>query len=173
MSLFRYTLSRLSEDWLLLILLGALLPLIWLTPEPTWALHQLVDWKTVAALAGLMVLSRGLEVSGYLSLAGQWLLKHAHGERRLAISLILFSGALSAVITNDVALFIVVPLTLSLRRVADIPVGRLVIFEALAVNAGSTLSPIGNPQNLYLWQASGAGFVEFTLVMGKRPAIPS
>ncbi|TVP56781.1 MAG: transporter [Halomonadaceae bacterium] len=165
MSLFRHALSRLSEDLLLTILLVALIPLLWLTEEPTWALHQLVDWKTVGALAGLMVLSRGLEVSGYLTLAGQWLLQRIHSERRLAISLILFSGGLSAVITNDVALFIVVPLTLGLRTVAQLPVGRLIIFEALAVNAGSAISPIGNPQNLFLWQASGAGFVEFTLVM--------
>jgi len=113
----------------------------------------------------LMVLSRGLEASGYLSLAGQWLLDRAQSERMLAISLILLSALLSAVITNDVALFIVVPLTMSLRNVADIPVGRLIIFEALAVNAGSAISPIGNPQNLFLWQVSGAGFVEFTAAM--------
>ncbi len=43
--------------------------------------------------------------------------------------------------------------------------GRLIIFEAFAVNAGSTLSPVGNPQNLFLWQSSGAGFLEFTATM--------
>jgi len=165
MSLFRHALSRLSEDLLLIVLLAALVPLLWLTPERSWALHRLVDWKTVGALAGLMVLSRGLEVSGYLALAGRWLLTRVHGERLLAVCLIAFSAVLSAVITNDVALFIVVPLTLSLRSVADLPVGRLIVFEALAVNAGSSISPIGNPQNLYLWQSSGASFVEFTFTM--------
>jgi len=165
MSLFRSALSRVRGDLLLLVLLAALIPLLWLTPEPTWALHLLVDWKTVGALAGLMILSRGLETSGYLTLAGQWLLTHIRGERALAVSLIAFSAALSAVITNDVALFIVVPLTLSLRSVADLPVGRLIVFEALAVNAGSAISPIGNPQNLFLWQASGAGFLDFAATM--------
>lgn len=163
--MFRHVLSRVSEDTLLIILLLALAPLLWLTPEPDWALHELVDWKTVGALAGLMVLSRGLEVSGYLSLAGQWLLTHLHSERLLATSLILFSALLSAVITNDVALFIVVPLILSLRRLANLPVGRLIIFVALAVNAGSAISPIGNPQNLFLWQASGLSFFEFLWMM--------
>lgn len=163
--MFRRVLARATEDRLLLILLAALIPLLWFSPEPTWALHTLVDWKTLGALAGLMMLSRGLEESGYLALAGQWLMQRVKGERLLAIVLILFSACLAAVITNDVALFIVVPLTLSLRRVADIPIGRLVIFEALAVNAGSALSPIGNPQNLFLWQAADIGFVEFTLMM--------
>ncbi len=58
-----------------------------------------------------------------------------------------------------------VPLTLGLARVVALPVARLVIFQALALNAGSALSPVGNPQNLFLWQRSGLGFVEFTLAM--------
>ncbi|WP_226596484.1 SLC13 family permease [Marinobacter nauticus] len=163
--MFRRVLARTIEDRLLLVLLAALVPLLWFSPEPIWALHTLVDWKTVGALAGLMILSRGLEESGYLALAGRWLMQRVKGERLLAIVLVLFSACLAAVITNDVALFIAVPLTVSLRRVVDIPTGRLVIFEALAVNAGSALSPIGNPQNLFLWQTSGIGFLEFTLMM--------
>lgn len=46
-------------------------------------------------------------------------------------------------VTNDVALFVTVPLTLGLARMVELPVGRLVIFQALAVNAGSALLPIG------------------------------
>ncbi len=60
------------------------------------------------------------------------------------------------------ALFIVVPLTLTLRKLCEIPVTRLIIFEALAVNAGSLLTPIGNPQNILLWGRSGLSFTAFT-----------
>ncbi len=38
---------------------------------------------------------------------------------------------------------------------------RLIIFEALAVNAGSLLTPIGNPQNILLWGRSGLSFFGF------------
>lgn len=165
MPLFRPVLTRLREETMLIILLLVLGPLLWFAPIRSSAIGALVDWRTIGALAGLMVLSRGLEDSGYLSRAGHWLMNHMHSERWLAVTLVMFSAALSAVITNDVALFIVVPLTLSLRRLGDLPVGRLIIFEALAVNAGSTLSPIGNPQNLYLWQQSGTSFFEFTQTM--------
>ncbi len=119
----------------------------------------------MATLAGLMALSRALESSGYLMLAGTHLLRRIHSEHMLGVALVLFAAALSAVVTNDVALFIVLPLTLGLRSMADLPAGRLIILEALAVNAGSTLSPVGNPQNLYVWQAAEAGFVAFTLAM--------
>lgn len=165
MSTVRIFVTRLVEDRLLLALLAALAVLLLLAPERIAELPGLVDWRTIAALAGLLVLSRGIEDCGVLSRIGQSLLTRVHGERRLAAALVLFSAALSAVVTNDVALFIVVPLTVGLARIAQLPLGRLVIFEAFAVNAGSTVSPVGNPQNLFLWQSSGAGFVEFTLAM--------
>jgi len=51
-------------------------------------------------------------------------------------------------VTNDIALIVIVPLTLFLNiNRKDV----LVILEALAANAGSALTPIGNPQNLYIY----------------------
>jgi Na+/H+ antiporter NhaD/arsenite permease-like protein len=159
----------LRDEWLLAVLASALPPLVLLAardgPVRAHDLGRLVHWDTIGALAGLMVLSRGLEDSGYLFRAGRWLLARVHSERALAATLVLFSAALSAVVTNDVTLFIVVPLTIGLSSVARLPVGRLVVFEALAVNAGSTLSPVGNPQNLYLWQVANVSFVDFCLAM--------
>lgn len=69
------------------------------------------------------------------------------------------------------ALFVVVPLTLGLCRITPLPATRLIVFEALAVNTGSALTPIGNPQNLFLWQLSGASFAEFTAHMAPLVAV--
>lgn len=167
--MIRAALRRLGEDRLLLALALACPILVLLSPMPAGTLVStlpaLIEPHTLGALAGLMILSRGLEDSGYLLRTGRHLLQRVGGERRLAATLVVFAAALSAVVTNDVALFIVVPLTLGLRTAAHLPIGRLIIFEALAVNAGSALSPVGNPQNLYLWQMSGHGFIDFTLAM--------
>lgn len=163
--------KRLFQDRLLLLLLALLLPL-WVLAQPSLiTLPTLVAWDTIAALAALMVLSQGLSESGFLARAGRALMTRIHSERGLAAALVLFSAALAAVITNDVALFILVPLTLSLGRLAQLPLGRLVIFEALAVNAGSAASPIGNPQNLFLWQTSNSSFYEFLTAMLPLAAI--
>src|SRR5690606_34754647 len=116
-----------------------------------------VHWQTLAALTGFLVLSRGLEDSGALARCGVWLMGRFRTERSLALALVVFSWLLAAVVTNDVALFIVVPLTVALAAVVPVPLGRLVIFQALAVNVGSALTPIGNPQNLFLWQTRGVG----------------
>lgn len=165
MPAIRLVMSRLTEDYLLLALL-LLLPLLLCFKAPTASgIVALVDWHTVTALAGLMLLSRALEDSGYLARFAAWLLPRCHSERLLALLLLLFAALLSAIVTNDVALFILLPITLSIGRLTGLPVGRLIIFLALAVNAGSALTPIGNPQNLLLWQASGYSFWQFTLMM--------
>ncbi len=161
----RLILRWLRAEWLLLLLVSLLPLLLWQVPTTPAALSDLVDWKTVGALAGLMVLSRGLEVSGLIVRAGRAVAARLHSERGLAAALVLFAAALSAVVTNDVALFVTVPLTLALARAVPLPVPKLVIFQALAVNAGSAVSPVGNPQNLFLWQVSGVSFAEFLLAM--------
>ncbi len=155
----------LRQEWLLVVLVLLLPPLLWLVPTGPVGLAALVDWKTIGALAGLMVLSRGLEASGLIDRMGRRIILRLRSERGLAVALVLFAAGLSAVVTNDVALFVTVPLTLALGRMVALPVGRLVIFQALAVNAGSAASPVGNPQNLFLWQVYGLGFGEFLLAM--------
>lgn len=156
---------RMGEEWLLLLLLALLPVLLWLVPTRPTDIAALVDWKTIGALAGLMVLSRGLELSGVMDRAGRAVLRGLRTQRGLAAVLLLFAAVLSAIVTNDVALFVTVPLTLALSRLTRLPLGRLVILQALAVNAGSAISPVGNPQNLFLWQASGVGFAEFVWAM--------
>ncbi|MBV2130348.1 anion permease [Rheinheimera sp. SM2107] len=161
----RRVLSRLTEDYLLLALLLLLPLLLWSQPTRPLGLVTLVDWQTVTALAGLMMLSRALEDSGYLARFAAWLLPRCHSERMLVLLMLLFAALLSAIVTNDVALFILLPVTLTIGRLTGVAMGRLIIFLALAVNAGSALTPIGNPQNLLLWQASGYNFWQFTLMM--------
>jgi len=126
---------------------------------------QLVNWPTIGTLLGLMILTKGLELSGWLHRLGQEIVVRITHMRVLALFLMIGSGLLAMLLTNDIALFVVVPLTLRLGEHAKLPVRRLIIFEALAVNAGSLLTPIGNPQNILLWQLSGTHFSHFILDM--------
>jgi len=129
------------------------------TPH-TWP--AAIDWRTIITLSGLMMLTKGLELSGYFDVLGRKMVRRFATERKLALFMVFSAALLSTFLTNDVALFIVVPLTLTLRKLCEIPVTRLIIFEALAVNAGSLLTPIGNPQNILLWGRSGLSFTAFT-----------
>lgn len=154
-------LRGLREDKFFLILFAGLLVFSALVPERIADYPSLVDWSTVAALTGLLLLTKGLELSGMLHRLGRMLVGLMATERAAALCLVGVAALLSTVLTNDVALFVVVPLTLSVCRLTKMPATKLIIFEALAVNAGSALTPIGNPQNLFLWQLAKVSFGEF------------
>ncbi|HRU40261.1 MAG TPA: SLC13 family permease, partial [Candidatus Goldiibacteriota bacterium] len=83
----------------------------------------------------------------------------------LVFFLCFLSFFLSMLLTNDIALFIVVPLTLAMSHALAADLEKAVIFEAIAVNAGSTLTPIGNPQNIFIWHKWGISFPGFMAKM--------
>ncbi len=166
-----HSLYELRSDTLFLILLAGWLALIWLAPLPLRSHAALVDWPTIGALAGLLILTKGIEASGAVHRTGLWLIRLMATERAAALCLVLAAALLSMVLTNDVALFVVVPLTLDVCRVTRLPATRLIIFQALAVNVGSTLTPIGNPQNLFLWQQWGISFAQFVVQMSPLVAV--
>ncbi len=153
------------RDRLMHLLLIAAIILSISSPQPFTQYPTWVDWNTIATLAGMLLLTTGIEVSGYLEHLGRTIINRLQQERMLAIFLVSASALLSTVLTNDIALFIMVPLTVGLGSISGLPIGRLVIFEALAVNAGSLLTPIGNPQNILLWQRSHLSFTGFTWQM--------
>lgn len=154
-------LRGLREDAFFLILFAGLVLLSVLMPGRIASYPSLVDWPTIAALTGLLLLTKGLEVSGGLQRLGHRLVGWMATERAAALCLVATAALLSTVLTNDVALFVVVPLTLGVCRLTKMPATKLIVFEALAVNVGSALTPIGNPQNLFLWQLSKVSFGEF------------
>ncbi len=92
----------------------------------------------------LLVSVKGLQTSG---LVARWSSRIGSG-RLLPLKLVAATFLLSMLVTNDVALVVLVPLTLSLDSVRK---DLLVILEAFAANAGSALTPFGNPQNLYIY----------------------
>jgi len=157
----RRVLAFAKGEPVLSVLVVALIALQCLHPRPWVSLPALVDWQTVLTLTGLLILTKAVELSGFLMWMAHRVVHRIHSERALAYLLIGLAAILSTLLTNDVALFVIVPLALSLHKLTPLPIRRLVIFIALAVNAGSILTPLGNPQNLFLWQTSGVSFARF------------
>lgn len=158
-------LRALARDRFFHLLLVVGIGLSFLVPFAPERWPAAIDWHTIITLAGLMMLTKGVEQSGFFDVLGRKMVRRFATERRLALFMVFSAALLSTFLTNDVALFIVVPLTLTLRKLCEIPVNRMIIFEALAVNAGSLLTPIGNPQNILLWGRSGLSFAAFTWQM--------
>lgn len=163
--------SASGGNGLLWSLAGVAVVLAILQPRAPMDWIGLVDWRTIGALAGLLAITQGVERSGILQTVGQRLLSRITNLRTLGLLLTGGAALLSALVTNDVSLFLLVPMTRVLAAQAHLPLTRLVVLEALAVNAGSALTPIGNPQNLYLWHRSGESFFGFIGMMAPAAAI--
>ncbi|MGN6317390.1 SLC13 family permease [Trinickia sp.] len=170
-SVLRKLIAFALKEPVLAILVVVLVALQCTRPQPWPTLPRLVDWPTVMTLAGLLMLTKAIERSGLLMWLAHRVVHHVRSERALACLLIGLAVVLSMLVTNDVALFVVVPLVLSLHALTALPVKRLTIFLALAVNAGSILTPLGNPQNLFLWQVGGASFGAFVWALAPLCAV--
>ncbi len=112
------------------------------------------------------MVSRGLLLSGALSRISLTLTRRAGGSALLlALQVILISEVVSWVVMNDTTLFKFIPLILTLSKVSGVDFKKLTILVTICVNVGSALTPIGNPQNVIIWQYFRPSFLQFTLAM--------
>ena len=151
----------------LLIILPFFLILILLSilyPNEIINYPNFVDWRTITALVGLLIITTAIKESRYLTIAKR-IFKKVNTERKMALVLTLLSCVFATFLTNDISLFIIVPLTLSFQKVIKNDIRKIVIFEAIGVNVGSLLTPIGNPQNLFLWHQWNISFLDFMINM--------
>ena len=93
--------------------------------------------------------------------------KRVHSARGLAAAMVVTTGLLAALLTNDVALILVVPFTMLFRKMTDVPLAPIVVLEVAAANLIGSLSPLGNPQNLYLFTRGRLTLPEF--LRGQAP----
>lgn len=134
---------------------------------PDAAYAEYVDLRTISMLFSLMTIMAGLSRLGVFRIACRHLLSAVRGPRRLALALTLLAFFSSMLITNDVALVTFVPFALLALRTLDSPRHACftVVMMTIAANLGSMLTPIGNPQNLYLYSTSHMALTDFLLLM--------
>lgn len=134
---------------------------------PDAAYAEYVDLRTIGMLFSLMTIMAGLSRLGVFRIACRHLLSAVRGPRRLALALTLLAFFSSMLITNDVALVTFVPFALLALRTLDSPRHACftVVMMTIAANLGSMLTPIGNPQNLYLYSTSHMALTDFLLLI--------
>ena len=138
--------SMIRREWLLLLTLGgAVGTSLWLHRLPRYSLDEI---EVLYVLFVLFITTNGLKNSGAFDI----LARRVEQGRYVAVKMTLLTFFLAMVVTNDVSLLIVVPLTISLQVKQK---ARLVSLEALAANAGSAITPFGNPQNLFIYWLYG------------------
>lgn len=126
-----------------------------------------IDFRVLVLLFSLMTVMSGLQSLGIFEKLSFWLLKYVKSIRGLTILLVSLCFFLAMFITNDVALITFVPFTLLIldKTGNHKPLIAIIVLETIAANLGSMLTPIGNPQNLYLYGLSGFSLGEFLMLM--------
>lgn len=129
------------------------------------AAKRAIDLDLLLVLFALLVAVELLRVSGYLDFAVAQTVTRFHTTRAFAIALIAFSGLLASLVTNDVTLFVVIPFTVVASRFSDFDVEDAVVLEVIATNLIGCLTPLGNPQNLFVFHRSGWSAAHFVVAM--------
>lgn len=132
-------------------------------------MREAIDWRVLSLLFCLMAVVSAFRKYNVLDVIAVSLLRKCRNTRSLYLTLISLVFFISMTVTNDVALLTFVPLTLILCSRAGIPSALLIIFETIAANLGSCVTPMGNPQNLFLYSLynmSAGTFFSHTLLIG-------
>jgi len=142
MDRIRLKTELIKKEWLpILSVISLIITSIYIKKLP---IYSFSDIEILFILFVLFVVIKGVENSGFF-LKTTNILKDV---KRVPLLLIVFTFFLSMFVTNDVALLIMVPITLTLVICKK---DVIIILEALAANAGSAFTPFGNPQNLFIY----------------------
>lgn len=124
------------------------------------------DIRVLVLLFCLMAVMGGFQQLGVFDRMANLLLARARKMRQLATTLVMLCFFSAMFVTNDVALITFVPFTIMLLERANLKEKMIpfIVMQTIAANLGSMLTPVGNPQNLFLYTISGMEMGEFFAV---------
>ena len=156
-----------TETVLCIFSLLALISLFLVPPDAAYL--DYIDFRTLAILFCLMAVMAGFQENGLFAVIAQSILCHVKNIRQILSVLVLLCFFCSMFITNDVALITFVPLTIIVFHMLDAKLKKwlipTIVLQTIAANLGSMLTPIGNPQNLYLYGKTQMSVGTFILLM--------
>jgi Na+/H+ antiporter NhaD/arsenite permease-like protein len=142
---------------------GLLAALSMILVPPTATYLSYIDFRVLALLFCLMAVVAGFDETGIFVLLSEKLLMKVANTRSISFVLVMLCFLSSMWITNDVALITFVPFAILILTMTDqmdhlIPI---IVLQTIAANLGSMLTPVGNPQNLYLYSYYNVPIGEF------------
>lgn len=150
-----------DQTVLVIALIAAALSMLAVPPDKAYA--EYIDVPVLILLFCLMGVVAGLRSAGIFERLTSAFLRYVKSSRTLAFILMCICFFTSMLVTNDVALITFVPLTLMLYsgNAAKSSCIMTIVIQTAAANLGSMMTPIGNPQNLYLYSEYGLTMGDF------------
>lgn len=138
-----------------------------LIAPPNAGYFKYIDFYTLSLLFCLMLVVEGLREQRVFQYLGALVLSKVNTYRGIIATLVFLCFLSSMFITNDVALITFVPFAIMILKMAGLTANicLTITLMTLAGNLGSMFTPIGNPQNLYLYSISNLNLLEFLRLM--------
>lgn len=127
---------------------------VFFVPPDREYLHY-IDFRVLCLLLCLMAVVAGFKKVGAFQVLTFQLLRRIRSGRLLGLTLVLLPFFSSMLVTNDVALLVFVPFTIALLRQlgSEKSIIPILVLQTIGANLGSMATPVGNPQNLFLYAA--------------------
>ncbi|MGG7163192.1 SLC13 family permease [Clostridium ihumii] len=122
---------------------------------------EYIDFKVLILLFNLMVIVAALNKFKVLDKIAITLLEKCTTSRKVNLVLVFITFFSAMFVTNDVALITFVPLTIITSKKANINALKTIVFQTLGANLGSALTPMGNPQNLFIYSFYNMNIISF------------
>ncbi|MDW8802327.1 SLC13 family permease [Clostridium sp. A1-XYC3] len=145
-----------KEKVFFISLVLAVLSSLFLQPKISY-----VDLKVLVLLFNLMIIVAAFEELKVMDKLALEILKKCKDTRRISLVFIVITFFSSMLVTNDVALITFVPLAILTFKKVKIDSMKTIILQTLAANIGSSLTPMGNPQNLFLFTHYNLNGIQF------------
>jgi len=122
---------------------------------------------TLTSVFCLLAVVRALDGVHFFGAVAETIIALLRTRRSLVLGLVGITLVASMLITNDMALLTLLPLTVVTLRATgnDDLLTFVFVMETVAANLGGMITPFGSPQNLYLYQFYGLGLGDFLRIM--------
>uniref|UniRef100_A0A7V3RHZ7 Anion transporter n=1 Tax=candidate division WOR-3 bacterium TaxID=2052148 RepID=A0A7V3RHZ7_UNCW3 len=127
--------------------------------------YQAIDLDIILFVLGMMIIIAYMELSGFFEVIERMILKRAGSASGLLFFLIISSGVASSLFMNDTICLLFTPLVLRIVKKANLNPIPYLIGLATSSNIGSTMTVIGNPQNMLIGLYSKIHFLEFLKIL--------
>ena len=127
-----------------------------------------INFQVIIFLFGMFSITSALERSGVLNYVVGTVLLRIKKANHIIIVIVFLSGFLAAFVVNDTAAILLIPFAISISNQLKIKPSIVLISIAIGINIGSTMTPIGSPQNLLIASQSGMAlpFMTFLSILG-------
>lgn len=126
-----------------------------------------INFKVLAVMFTLMLSVGGLYQENVFIFLSIKIVKHLKNVKYISLTLIATTFFLGMFITNDAVLITLIPLSIlifkQIKQEKHLII--LLILQTLAANIGSAITPMGDPQNIFLFTKFSLSFSSFIQIM--------